>query len=186
MKLQQIDLIRILENVDVKIAVDAILSSEPYQNDILKAQEDLVTVIENLLFDQVGDLADLAPQFSELFGQNIRSLVAYVSGNPLAAGTDYPDQSISLYSKLLDVIKAITAGDDTEDLREQLRAAEARADQEEQKRKQAEGSVRLVKLLIKLDRDYYCGKATQPGGGTDIQITICNHMRRVYDDIKDV
>lgn len=106
MNLTQIDLIRILEGVEIKLAVDAILSSIPYQS-IVKSQEDLTTAIENLIFDQVGDLADLVPEFKTLFGQNIRSLVAYVSGNPLAAGSDYPSEDISLATKLFNLVASL-------------------------------------------------------------------------------
>lgn len=125
MSFTQIDLIRVLEGVDLKLAVDAILSSTVYQDGILAPQKDLVTAIENILFDQLGQLDELVPQFKEFFAQNIRSLVAYVSGNPLAAGSDYPSESISIFGELVSyLIPFLQPSDDQktiDDLKETIK-----------------------------------------------------------------
>lgn len=103
MKLTQIDLLRILESVDPNLAVDVIISSEPYQQ-IVATQTELVTIIQNILFDQF-DFYGFGDQLKSLYAQNIRSVIAYVTGNTLAAGTTFQDDIKDLRESFIELFK---------------------------------------------------------------------------------
>jgi len=216
MNFSQIDLIRILEGVELSLAVDAILSTTVYQDGILAPQEELVTQIENILFDQLPDLSSsLTTQFKVLYGQNVRSLIAYITNNPLAAGSDYPTENVSLFTQFIEFIISLLTPSETDDetsdsenvdeLIQKIEELEQDIDELEATNSELSDTITTqseeIRQLKEDVRDEKQRVSTvkalvkvdrdyycglAESGGTDIQIVICNHMRSVYNSIADI